>query len=148
MKALRIRKVENKDIWYIYEISNDPTVRKFSFSQKPISKEEHIYWFQKVDKRFFFVAEVNNKVVGQIRFTKKKDNLYEVSISIHSEWRGKGIGKKLLIKSLKEFFKEIGNAEVIARVKENNIVSRYLFEKSGFEKVKQENGVITYRFKK
>jgi len=146
MNPLKFRRVKDTDIWDIYEISNDPAVRKFSFSQKPISREEHLNWFRKVDKKFFFVAEVDNRVVGQIRFDKKREDLYEVSISVPPFWRGKGIGRFILREGLKELLKGVKNAEVIARVREENIASRRLFEKEGFEELKREKGIITYRY--
>jgi len=146
MNPLKFRRVKDTDIWDIYEISNDPVVRSFSFSQKPIGREEHLKWFQKVDKRFFFVAEVDNRVVGQIRFDKKKRRPLR---GIHKRpplWRGKGIGRFILREGLKELLKGVKNAEVIARVREENIASRHLFEKEGFEELKREKGIITYRY--
>jgi len=146
MNGLKFRRVKETDIWDIYKLSNDPTVRFFSISRKPISRKEHIDWFQKVDKRFFFVAQLGSEVVGQIRFDKREENLYEVSISVHPLHRGKGIGKFLLSEGLKKLLKEVEKATVIARVREENRVSRRLFEGFGFQELKRENGIIFYRY--
>ena len=145
---LKFRKVKDSDIWEIYEISNDPTVRYFSISKRPISRHEHINWFKQVDKKYFYVVEANGKVIGQIRFIEVEKNIYEVSLSVHSLWRKKGIGKYMLKQGIEELLKEKPSVQIIARVRQENTASRRLFTGFGFKESKREDGIIFYWYKK
>ena len=140
------RTVRKGDIWDIYEISNDPTVRRYSLSQKPISKEEHLNWFKKVDKSLFFVLELNGKVIGQIRFQKIGNNTFEVSISLHSNYRGKGLGKLLLRKGISELLKRFPKAKILAKIREENEVSKKLFTGFGFKFQTKSGGIEIYTY--
>ena len=140
------RTVKEEDIWDIYEISNDPTVRKYSLSQKPISKEEHLNWFKKVDKSLFFVLELNGKAIGQIRFQKVGNNTFEVSISLHPNYRGKGFGKLLLRKGVEKLLKCFPNAKILAKIREENEISKKLFKGFGFEFQTKKGGIEIYTY--
>ena len=141
------RPVEDKDIWEIYEISNDPKVRRFSINTKPITEEEHKEWFNSVDKTLFFVAESEGKVVGQVRFKKAGGRTFEVSISVHPSWRGRGLGKFLLGRGLEELFKRFPGAIVIAKIKRENEISKRFFKNFGFELQNSKGEIETYIYK-
>jgi len=145
MEGFLFRKVLPRDIWDIYEISNDPTVRRLSINQKPIEREEHINWFQSVDKSLFFVLERDGKVIGQIRFNRKGERTFEVSISVHPLWRKQGLGKILLKEGLKRVFKLYPNAVVVAKIRVENTVSKKLFKSLGFEFLHREGDLEVYR---
>ena len=140
------RTVREGDIWDIYEISNDPKVRRYSLNQKPISKEEHLNWFEKVDKSLFFVLELNGKVIGQIRFQKIGNNTFEVSISLHSNYRGKGFGRLLLRKGISELLKRFPNAKIFAKIREENEISKKLFKGFGFKFQTKSGGIEIYTY--
>ena len=146
MPSFIIRKVLPKDIWDIYEISNDPTVRKFAINRKPIEREEHIEWFQRVDRELFFVAEVGGKVIGQVRFQRVAPDTFEVSISLHPDWRGKGLGKLLLREGVEKVLKRFPGAKILARIRRENEISKKLFEGFGFEFLREENGIEIYTY--
>ncbi|WP_457642746.1 UDP-2,4-diacetamido-2,4,6-trideoxy-beta-L-altropyranose hydrolase [Persephonella sp.] len=139
------RNVENKDIWDIYEISNDMSVRKVSLNTERIAKDEHIKWFSTVQKSNFYVLEFNNKIIGQIRFSN--EDIQEetiVSLSLHKDFRGIGIGKYLLKKGIKDIFKNENIKKVVAYVKKDNIKSIKLFENTGFKKVDNSADFLKY----
>ena len=146
MPSFVFRKVLPRDIWDIYGISNDPTVRRFAINQKPIEREEHIEWFQKVDKEFFFVLEMEGKVIGQVRFQNIGKNTFEVSISLHPIWRGRGLGKVLLREGIKRLLEREPNAKILARIRRENEISKKLFKGFGFEFQKEENGIEFYTY--
>ncbi|AEH44330.1 pseudaminic acid biosynthesis-associated protein PseG [Thermodesulfatator indicus DSM 15286] len=140
-KELIFREVKERDIWDIYEISNDNTVRQVSFNSNHIDKEEHKRWFANNYRNNFYVIVFRRKVIGQIRFSVKSENNEAiVSISLHRNYRQLGLGKFLLKKGLKKFLE--GNksiTKIIALIKKSNYKSKSLFESVGFEKA-ENNG--------
>ena len=131
-KLINYRKVRNTDIWGILELSNQKTVRSNSINTKYISKLEHKKWFNLINKNYFFVAEMNNKILGQCRI-EKKDNMYFISVSVDENFRNMGIGKNLIRQVLKEFFSKNSNEKIYAIIKNKNIASIKLFEKFNFK---------------
>lgn len=138
---LVIRKVKERDIWDIYEISNDETVRRVSFNSDYINKEEHKKWFLSNYRGNFYVIEFRGKVIGQIRFNIiNENNEAIVSISLHRNYRQLGLGKLLLKEGLKRFLEENRSInKVIALIKKLNYKSKSLFESIGFKKI-ESNG--------
>lgn len=134
-KNMLIRKVTLNDIKKIYELSNDDTVRQNSCNQEKIEFSKHKKWFyQKLNDEncLFLIAEINQKMVGQIRFDIRKDAI--ISISIHKDFRNIGIGKFIMVKALQLIKKNFPSIhKVIAFVKNENIISKKYFEKCNFK---------------
>lgn len=133
-RFINYRKVKNTDIWEILELSNQKTVRNNSLNTRSISKLEHKNWFSLVNKDFFFVAELDNKIIGQCRI-EKKDNMHFISVSVDENFRNMGIGKNLIKQVLKEFFSKNINEKIYAIVKNENISSIKLFKKFNFKQI-------------
>ncbi len=135
---LNIRNVKDSDIWEIYKISNEPYVRKNSLCTRPITKEEHINWFKAVNKKYFWVAEYKEKIIGQIRisFTDEK---YFINVSIHKHFRGVGVGKKLLEYALDKFWEDNETKEIFAIIRKDNKSSLFLFKEFGFKYIGDYN---------
>ena len=53
-KKINIKKSTIDDCNFFYNIRNDPKNRKSSFSSKKIKLKDHILWFKKNYKIFFF----------------------------------------------------------------------------------------------
>ncbi len=145
---MKFRRVKPNDIWDILEISNDFIVRKFSINRRNITREEHKKWFGNIDKTLFFVIEVENKVVGQVRFSRKGGNIFEVSISIHPKYRSKGLGKLILLKGLKQLFLRYPKARILARVFINNQASINLFKKFNFRSIGFDKGMYIFLYRR
>lgn len=156
-KDFILRKAEMKDMFDIYELSNDLDVRKNSFSPDKIELENHRIWFLsklKSENCFFLVAEIDNSFIGQVRFDIN-DSEAIISISIMKQYRGLGLGKLITQRALKLFLLE--NPCILyvkAYVKKGNMHSARLFESTGFQFVKettikgQDALEYLYQFKK
>ena len=134
-KNFAIRKVEEQDSYYIWEIRNHPSVRVISDHPEAIPFENHSIWFKEKyfsgqDNHCFVLATSDNKVIGYCRLDLDKEkNYYIVSIALAPDFQGKGLGKNLLSESLCNF----GDDKIIfAEIHKNNIRSIKLFEKNGF----------------
>lgn len=80
---------------------------------------------------FVLTMEENNEIIGSVvvNETGMKDYIPEnilVYIAVHKDFRGKGIGKKLMKKAL-----ELAKGDVALHVEPDN-PARFLYEKIGF----------------
>lgn len=130
------RNAVESDSEIVYKLSNDPTVRQNSINTQPIGWEEHQQWFTKKvaqdDYRFYLVFDKKNSFIGQIRF-ELMDGSAVTSISISSEFRGKGLSKKIIKGVCSRIFSEILSLKnIIAYIRPENNVSINSFLSSGF----------------
>lgn len=99
------------------------------------------------------VALVNNKIVGIVwtrimnDYGYVDDNTPSLSISLYKEFRGLGIGYKLM-KEMLELLKEKGYKQVSLSVQKENYAVN-LYKKLGFEiyKVKDLEYIMLYKIK-
>ena len=135
-EGITLRRAKQSDIWQIFELSNDPIVRSNSFYPEIITRSHHKSWFYNKlnnDDCLFLVAEVGNIFAGQIRFNLEGDEAL-ISLSVTKAFRGLGLGKKLLKKSLEYIKSDFPIIiKVIARVKEENKDSINLFKSCDFK---------------
>lgn len=130
-----IRKVQSGDENSIFSLSNQPSIRKWSFHGQVISRETHHQWFSKIinDKTcIFLVAVLHDKIIGQIRLTIKNKKAL-ISLSVDEQFIGQGVGSLLIKKGiifLKKEKKDI--TKIIAQIKNDNDQSIRFFKKNGF----------------
>lgn len=132
--GLTLRKAEIGDMERIYQLSNEPEVRKNSFQTGLISFPEHEKWFKTKltdENCIFLLFEVENELGAQIRF-EIEDEMAIISISISEKYRGVGIGD-ILIREAINFLKDLKVKLVRAYIKKGNRVSSKVFEKAGFK---------------
>ena len=132
---LKARKCHSEKIW---EWRNDPITRKMFINGDKISWEDHSSWYEKLlldNCKKLYVGERKGIPLGVVRFDKYEINnyIYEVSINISPDFRGKGVGKKLLMGGMKKLLEEVKDCKLIkAKVKKDNESSNKLFKSCGF----------------
>ena len=147
---VNLRKANIKDAELLFNWVNEKEVRENSFKTNTIEWEDHIKYLENIVKKssvFIFIAEIKNNPVGQIRFEKKHSN-YLIDYSVDRNYRGQGIGKKILIEgtSLIEST-DYYPITFLAKVKSKNIASKIIFEKLGFNKKAIMNSTILFELK-
>jgi hypothetical protein len=123
---LYLRPATAKDVRLLFDWVNDISVRKNSFSTKPISFEDHEKWFQKKllsAEMKLFVLMSNEQPIGQVRVDASL-NGWEIDYSIVSAYRGGGYGKHILMLLEEKMEKP---ARLIGKVKKENLASRRTF---------------------
>ena len=124
-----LRKAEEKDIPKLYEYLNKKYVEK-NFSDIKKTEKDYITWYKEalgIEKYIFLIIEDENKnFIGHIRYEDFID-FFDVMIFIRENNRNKGFGKEALKKSFSFI-----NKEIIARILDENIISKSIFEKTGF----------------
>lgn len=151
--VIRLAKSNKSDCDLIFELSNDPIVRKASFNQETIQYSEHCKWYESnlanANALVFlvFADAKETDFIGQIRFKRDFENSSEciISLSITEPFRGKHMASQFLELGIKELLKKWSRINtVVAEVKENNVPSNRLFSSYGFSLTSETN---TYKLK-
>jgi len=138
-----LRKVTFEDWKILLEWRNNLETRKNSHNMELVEEENHKKWLSSIltnENRQLFIALDNEIPVGTVRADFDKQNTdYELSWTISPDFRGKGIGKKM-VKLLSDKLQ----AKIRAEIKNGNIASVKIAEYAGMTFKKEENGVLHY----
>jgi len=136
-----IRKAKLKDLdaigkIYNYEVMNSTA----TFDTKLRTKKQLLEWFHEHRTKYcIIVCENNNEIVGWASTSRWSDRLAyrftaENSVYVRKDFRGKGIGRRLLSELIKHSVKA-GFHTIIARIAEGNQTSIKMHSESGFETI-------------
>lgn len=138
---LTIRQAAFDDLGQITEIYNDAIEKTTAtFDTEPKTPEEQESWFASHDARHpVLIAARDGLIVGWASLSKWSDrcaysDTAEISLYIKEEYRGKGIGKKLM-KAIIQEGKTAGLHTVIARIADSNDISIELCKSFGFQHI-------------
>ncbi len=132
-----LRKAQSHDCRIIYDIRTDSSVLEASLNTASFSYEHHKNWFEKSlknpNRRIFVADDGTGTVLGVVRFDIEGNSEALVSIFLHPDHRGKGVGTFILAAGgnlLKKEFPAI--ASLKALIKKSNMASVKLFIKVGY----------------
>lgn len=149
-KYFFLSRVKVADLNLIFELSNQKTVRKWSFNKSNIDYENHKTWFKNIlnKKNFFFWKFINqSKCYGVVRF-EKKNKYYNLSYLISEGRRGHNLGSKMIIAALKKIIKKNSKIRIQAKSYIKNISSNKTLIKSGFKLKNKNKNINTYVYTK
>ena len=135
---MRIRPATPADSADVLRWRNDPQAREQSRTTETITQEIHHVWFESVIKspdRYLFIAELENAVpFGQVRFDllAGEADVFEVSISIATEFRGQDLAIPTLLQAEKDFTLNRSPRQLRAFVRLGNTVSQRIFLAAGY----------------
>jgi len=99
MSSVRVREAIQEDGRSIWVWWNDPVTRQMMKKNDPVPWDMHCAWFDGVlqdPNRVLCVGYLDNEKIGNVRFDKQADRVYEVSINLNPDFRGRGYGAILL----------------------------------------------------
>ena len=138
---LNIRQATPDDLDAITEIYNDAILNTVAtFDTRPKSPEEQEAWFAGHGPKYpLLVAEDDGLIIGWASLGMWSDrcaysDTAEGSLYVSQEYRGKGIGRKL-IEAIMAAGQKGGLHTVIFRITEGNEASLHLAESVGFEQI-------------
>jgi RimJ/RimL family protein N-acetyltransferase len=143
---LVLKSADIEDVEITYKWAIDDLVRQHSFNKNKITFEHHESWFrQKIDSSecMYFILLKGAIKIGSVRIDLTND-LKEgvISYLVGSEFHGMGFGKKILqLVEAKFIGKEISLKGIVLNV---NVPSIRIFEKLGYEKISDVEGVSTF----
>ena len=120
---LRIRKATPADGKMLFEWRNDEETRRASGTTAPLEWDAHVKWFEKVLSggfrgRMLYIVETQMEdPVGTVRSDVRDDGFTEVSYTVSPKWRGKGMGKQMVIQFAQEF---LAGHKIAARIKKGS----------------------------
>lgn len=138
-KNLTFRKATIDDAKILFDWRNDPETRRQSINTGEIIWDKHLEWFKKSlinPNRKIMIAMFQDEEVGTIRLDIEKP-YSELSWTVASSARGRGIGTKMVERAVKFFERPLK-----AQIKPENLASIKIAETAGFEK-KNENKEIS-----
>ncbi len=134
---LKFREANNSDVDTYFTWANDSLVRLQSYNKDKIQYHEHVDWFKKKIedencKMYIFLNEENQEI-GQVRIELIDEYAAIVNISVDYLFRGKSYGSKILNVATSVFHEKYEYTAINAYIKIENLSSKYIFEKAGFE---------------
>ena len=133
---LKIRKANENDLITYFNWVNEKEVRENSFTTEKVSLDNHKKWFlSKIIKEnsALYIFEKNANPIGQVRFDIE-NNVALIDYSIDKNYRGKGYGKKILIKAIDYLFRDYEKVKSIqGKVKLSNFASARVFQNLNFQ---------------
>lgn len=129
---VNLRLADSKDTEYIYRLQRIPQVRRYFRNPAAPTWEEHVAWSERVLSDpgvLLHMVECEGRAVGMLRLDSATDEQWrEISIAIHPDEQGRGLGKAAL-----HFVRCAYPAwHLCAEVYSENIASRRIFLAAGF----------------
>ena len=138
--ALILRPATEADAIDVWIWRNDPLTRAMSRNRDGVPRADHIAWFAEAladPDRTLLVGEVDGEKVGIVRFDHGAET--EISINVNPAQRSRGYGYALLAAALQRV-----GGEIWAEIRDENLTSRRLFERAGFELQSESEGIRRY----
>ncbi|MFE6614907.1 GNAT family N-acetyltransferase [Amycolatopsis sp. NPDC057786] len=129
------REATEADAALLLHWRNDPRTRQSSRSTGVITLDEHSAWLRGVlasPDRVLYVVELDGVPVGTVRFDREGDGVWEVSITLAPESRGRGLSTSVLAEGERAFTAGHRVRVVVAAVHQDNAASAALFERAGY----------------
>ncbi|WP_029032967.1 GNAT family N-acetyltransferase [Salinimicrobium terrae] len=142
---LNIRKATEEDCSLLFKWVNNEDVRKNVLNPERINWTKHESWFRKkIDdpNSVIYILEKDNYPIGQVRYDRNEEDFWDIDFFIDPNFRSLGFGKKIIELTLGEI-----TGSVRALVKKDNVVSRKVFEKLGFQGLESKEGIFQYIFR-
>lgn len=135
--AMQARFATLEDEKRLLDWANDPTTRSNAFSSAPIPADGHARWLRQqlgdpASVRLYIVETADGVALGQVRFDCG-DRGWEIDYTIAPEFRGYGLGRRLLDTALMRLRADAPGAQVFGQVKGDNVPSRKVFESLDFQ---------------
>jgi UDP-2,4-diacetamido-2,4,6-trideoxy-beta-L-altropyranose hydrolase len=144
---IQIREANIDDMEQYFKWANDENVRANAFNTEDIPWSDHVSWFKKKlssDDSRMYIFEIDDKEVGQVRFDKGNEEVWNIDYMLDEDFRGFGLGTEIIDRSLKKLKSEEKRVKVQALVKTNNIPSVKVFEDLNFKKHNFKEGTIKF----
>ncbi|MBR6164258.1 pseudaminic acid synthase [bacterium] len=139
-----VRLANENDIKKVFNLSNDDTVRQYSFNKEKIKWDDHTKWFNEriknTNEPFFIAEDSNGNFIAQVRIDKKEETT--ISISITEHFRGRGLARYII----RECSQKAGFRNIIAYVKPENQASLKSFINAGYKQTGTKDGYYKLEF--
>lgn len=146
---LQIRDANIDDMEQYFKWANDESVRANAFNTEDIPWNDHVTWFKKKlsnNHSRMYIFEIDDRGVGQVRFDKENEDVWDIHYMLDEDFRGFGLGSKIIDRGLKKLIFEEKRVKVQAFVKTDNTPSEKVFEDLNFKKHNFKEGTIKFTY--
>jgi RimJ/RimL family protein N-acetyltransferase len=136
INSLILRKATLDDVGITFKWANDPEIRKFSFTQNEIKKNEHAEWFSNKinssDCHYFILENCLCMPLGSVRLDVN-EGVAVISYLIDSSYFGRGLGTQILhLIEQKIKIEKLPIFKLVGHVKNENLASVKIFKNLGY----------------
>jgi len=142
--SLTLRAVTADDSNILLKWRNDKMTRQASIDTNIINQQDHEAWLKKAlsnDKRELYIAEISNTPVATSRIDTLDQHHAEISWTVSPDYRGRGVGKILVQKSMR--LKK--NITFIAKIKKENAASFSIAKSVGMDLLYQKGSIVIFK---
>ncbi len=133
---ITLRRACEEDCRIFWDWRNEERARFVSFHPETVPWEEHVTWFwQKLNAasvRMQVAIDSQHRPIGHVRYEIEEDAA-TISVSVAPEWRGRGVGTRLIRQSAILLFATSDVRLIRAQIRNINKSSMRAFEKCGFK---------------
>jgi RimJ/RimL family protein N-acetyltransferase len=126
----------------VFSWRNDPFIVARGSSQKTVTWEEHMRWFEETlsgSQRKMLIVLVDGEPRGQVRFDRVDGETCAISAYLLQQFTGRGLGVEAIRRGCEMLFGDWQVAKIVACVREDNPEGRAGFRKAGFRETTQTN---------
>lgn len=150
MSYIACRHADLVDSDDLFQWRNDPQTRAASISTAEVSWNDHEKWFEATldskSRTIYIAIDDGGSKLGMCRFDALPEGT-EVSINLNPAVRGRGLASGVLSECIDKYRVDFSKVQLlIAQIREENLASVRVFEKSGFKYKSSEAGVARYEF--
>ena len=121
-----------REIWLWW---NDKTTRKMMKNNEVVEWDTHVYWYHNLlrdPNRTLYISQNYDNKIGVVRFDRIFGNVFDTSINLNPDHRGKGYGAKMIALGVYRIARDQKPITCIASVKIKNPASWKSFIKAGY----------------
>lgn len=133
--TLTLRRATMSDADRLLAWRNDPGTLRWSRGHQPVAEPVHREWLHASlanPDRVLLIVESDHPI-GTVRFDRVEPDTWEVSITVAPPDRGKGLSADLLMLGEAALTARHAPALILANIHEDNVASRTLFDRAGYE---------------
>lgn len=145
---MRVRPAEERDGADIFVWRNDLTTRRMSKNQGELLWDDHIVWFRRAlsdPSKVFLIGEEAGGAFGMVRYDRRADGEWDVSISVGPAYRGRGKGSALLTNAEAALRGVHPGSITHAAVRRENSASAALFLSCGYAPSGDDGAFLYFR---
>ena len=144
-----LRRADPSDSQILWEWRNDTDARSASRGTRAVPWEDHERWYRASlasPARLILIAvdDIATRV-GMVRFDFDDADSASVSINVAPDQRGKGTGQRLLHAAITHVRADHPALKLVAQIRTSNAPSTRIFEREGFARVSETDGIVTLR---